>query len=114
MTEGSGREMNHRIHGTHRNIEFVILSDANNPSSEELQRSAWILRFAQNDGLLKIIRDHPCYPREKPSGYTRKIAPSFFPRRMVIPVIVMPRKAMAQTPRAEAMNLPSPSNWKSS
>lgn len=46
--------------------------------------------------------------------HTRKIAPSFLPSRIVMPAIVMPRNAIAQTPRAEAMNLPSPSSWKSS
>ena len=47
-------------------------------------------------------------------AHTRKIAPSFFPRSRLIPTMVTPKNTIAQTPRALAMNLPSPSNWKSS
>jgi hypothetical protein len=58
--------------------------------------------------------DYTLLSSEAPRRQTRKIAPSFLPSRMVMPAMVMPRNAMAQTPSAEAMNLPSPSSWKSS
>ena len=41
---------------------------------------------------------------------TRKIAPSFLPRIRLAPMMVVPRKHMAQTPRALAIKRPSPSN----
>ena len=39
---------------------------------------------------------------------TRKVAPSFLPRRRQAPPMAVARKTMAQTPRALARNLPSP------
>ena len=46
--------------------------------------------------------------------YTRKSAPSLFPRTLLATAMVNPRKAMAHTPKAAARNLPSPISIKSS
>ena len=47
-------------------------------------------------------------------AHTRKIAPIFFPRITLAPMIVAARKTMAHTPRALANSLPVPMSWNSS
>ena len=57
-------------------------------------------------------RDDRAKTRER--RHTRKMAPSFLPSSRLMPMMVTPRKTIAQTPRALARNLPSPSKGKSS